>query len=94
MFEYQIVSVSVDETISLGMRKDTGWVGRSIDSLEKIVKEEVKKGWRPIGGISWSPIEEYNETDGSSMNRKAHVSQAMEKESKIPGSKIVRKTRH
>ncbi len=88
MFEYQIVTVSVDTE-----KEDTGWVGRSIDSLEKIVKEEVKKGWRPIGGISWSPIEEYNETEGDWI-RKAHVSQAMEKESRIPGSKIVRKTRH
>ena len=92
MFEYQIVSVSVDETISLGVRRDTGWVGRSIDSLEKIVKEEVKKGWRPIGGISWSPIDEGNLA--GDWIREAHVSQAMEKESRIPGSKIVRKTRH
>ena len=87
MFEYQIVTVSVD------MEKEGfGWMGRLIDSLEKIVKEEVKKGWRPIGGISWSPIEEGN-LDGDWI-RKAHVSQAMEKESRIPGSKIVRKTRH
>ena len=84
MVEYQIVTVSVEDT----NKEDTGWVGRSIDSLEKIVKEEVKKGWRPIGGISWSPA------DPHVIGNEAHVSQAMEKESRIPGSKIVRKTRH
>jgi len=83
LFEYQIVTVSVD------MEKEGfGWMGRLIDSLEKIVKEEVKKGWRPIGGISWSPA------DPHVIGNEAHVSQAMEKESRIPGSKIVRKTRH
>ena len=83
MVEYQIVTVSVEDT----NKEDTGWVGRTIDSLEKIVKEEVKKGWRPIGGISWSPTDR-------DWTPEAHVSQAMEKESRIPGSKIVRKTRH
>ena len=50
--KYQIVTVTGEG----GDREGRGTLGKMVDSLEKIVKEEVKKGWEPVGGISWSPV--------------------------------------
>ena len=63
MSDYQIISVSA-------IKKEDK-ESHMLDSLEKIVREEVKKGWKPVGGISWSSWQFVSE--------KIHVSQALHK---------------
>ena len=65
MWKYQIMSVSNNNCHE---DRDAG-MGMMIDALEKIIQAEVKKGWEPQGGLSWSP-DLYGEL---------HVSQVLKK---------------
>ncbi len=63
MPDYQIISVSE--------KKNAEKEGQMLDALEKLTREEVKTGWKPSGGVTWSPYNFVTET--------IHVSQVLYK---------------